>query len=86
MPLFTQSFVPFSTSCWGHFFSVHHAGVHILDHPDYQPDGPSTIVYDDPVLDVSTGAYKVSQCVTRGSALVGFARTKLTKLVDMIKF
>ena len=71
VPLFTQSFEPVRNVWWMHFFRIHESGTNILHHPDFEPNGRSHIIYDDPVLDVSTGAYKVCEWRERGGGIRG---------------
>lgn len=59
VPMFTQCFRPWLTSTWLHFVGVGQAGLNITHHPDHDPLGPSVVIYDPPVMNVSTAAYKV---------------------------
>ena len=54
---FSGDFVDFKDSCWTHFFHIMLDGDNVLDHPDYEPGGAHGVIYDEPVLDVSTAAY-----------------------------
>ena len=44
-------------TCWRHFISAHASGLHILDHPCYQPEGPHFYIYDEAIIDASTASY-----------------------------
>lgn len=60
VPTFTKNFDPWCTSIWLHFTTVGASGGNITHHPNYvPPDGASAIIYDPPVMDCSTAAYKV---------------------------
>ena len=60
VPIFTRSPKEFLAGCWLHFVGVQRTGgMEITDHPDYEPVGPTPIIYDSPVLDCSTAALKV---------------------------
>lgn len=59
--MFTKSFKPWCSSIWLHFITVGASGANIIHHPDYEPpDGATVIIYDPPVMNASTAAYKVS--------------------------
>jgi hypothetical protein len=47
----------FLVSIWSHFFTILAQGHNILDHPDYNPNGPHFLVYDPAIIDVATPSY-----------------------------
>ena len=54
---FSNDFSGFKDSCWNHFFEIMIDGDNVLDHPSYDPGRAHDIIYDEPILDVSTAAY-----------------------------
>ena len=60
VPMFSNDFEPSKVVIWTSMIQAHHNDYHILDHPtNFDPGEATFYIYDQPVLDASTGALKV---------------------------
>ena len=60
VPFFSNDFERSKVAIWTSTFESHHNDYYILDHPtNYDPGEATFYIYDQPVLDASTGALKV---------------------------
>ena len=60
VPMFLNDFERSKVAVWTSMFESHHNDYYILDHPtNYDPGEATFYIYDQPVLDASTGALKV---------------------------